>query len=255
MRTDAQATAPTDWANETIVGIVPLVIRREPTQVGSIRVLTYPLHGWGSFYSPLGACPDLTLHHALRYLANCPRDYDLLDLRWVDNRQGLGDLTQSAMQQHGFAASQNVWFDTYQVDLRTGWDAYWQSRTSHWRTNVRSNLKSSRKVIVINSSAIDQLPKARLIHAGICTKAVSNSQPKAGKVNARMVPRSVTSRSATTCARHMQRRHDWGWPISICYISISDLWPLPITMLHQVMYMAFERVMILRFDQRALEPH
>jgi CelD/BcsL family acetyltransferase involved in cellulose biosynthesis len=141
VRTDAHATAPTDWANETIVGIVPLVIRREATQVGSIRVLTYPLHGWGSIYSPLGACPDLTLHHALRYLASCPRDYDLLDLRWVDNRQGLGDLTQSVLQQHGLTASQAVWFDTYQVDLSSGWDAYWQSRTSHWRTNVRSNLK------------------------------------------------------------------------------------------------------------------
>src|SRR5688572_18893815 len=37
--------------------IVPLVIRSEPTRLGPIRVLTYPLHDWGSFYGPLSAAP------------------------------------------------------------------------------------------------------------------------------------------------------------------------------------------------------
>ena len=34
-------------------GILPLVVRREATRVGTIRVLTYPLHDWG-FTAPSG---------------------------------------------------------------------------------------------------------------------------------------------------------------------------------------------------------
>ena len=38
-------------------GILPLVVEREPTRVGAVRVLTYPLHDWGSFYGPVASRP------------------------------------------------------------------------------------------------------------------------------------------------------------------------------------------------------
>ena len=37
------------------VGILPMVLRREPTVVGPLDVLTYPLHDWGTFYGPIAA--------------------------------------------------------------------------------------------------------------------------------------------------------------------------------------------------------
>lgn len=129
-----------------VIGILPLVVRREETKLGVVRVLTFPLHGWGTSYGPIGPEPLRTLDEACRYLACEPRDYDLFDLRWIDDRQGLGESAARAMRHAGFANRRAVWFDAYHVNLHDGWDAYWASRTSHWRTNVRSNLKKLAKL-------------------------------------------------------------------------------------------------------------
>jgi len=134
-----------------VVGILPLVVRREETRLGKVRVLTFPLHGWGTSYGPIGPDPQTTLEHGCRYLANATRDYDLFDLRWVDDRGGLGVQTAQAMQHAGFANTRGLWFDAYHVNLpatgaTSGWETYWASRTSHWRTNVRSNLKKLAKL-------------------------------------------------------------------------------------------------------------
>ncbi len=66
------------------VGILPLVVRREPMRLGSVRVLTYPLHDWGSFYGPIGPNPTATLIAGLGHVRRTRADWDLLDLRWVD---------------------------------------------------------------------------------------------------------------------------------------------------------------------------
>jgi CelD/BcsL family acetyltransferase involved in cellulose biosynthesis len=129
-----------------VIGILPLVIRREETKLGQVRVLTFPLHGWGTSYGPLGPDPSTTLAHGCRYLASQRRDYELFDLRWLDDRMGLGEAASQAMRCAGFANRRAVWFDAYHVNLGEGWDAYWASRTSHWRTNVRSNLKKLAKL-------------------------------------------------------------------------------------------------------------
>ena len=67
--------------NGEVQGIVPLVIQRETTRLGPVRILTFPLDGWGSFYGPLGADPLEMLTLASDYLASATRDYDLIDLR------------------------------------------------------------------------------------------------------------------------------------------------------------------------------
>ncbi len=155
-------TTNDDWSQ--VSGILPLVVRREETRLGRVRVLTFPLHGWGTSYGPIGPDPSRTLDEACRYLSNktpfsgdskrsvppcflgAKRDYDLFDLRWLDDREGLGETASQAMRHAGFANRRAVWFDAYHVNLRDGWDAYWASRTTHWRTNVRSNLKKLAKM-------------------------------------------------------------------------------------------------------------
>src|SRR5688500_3301788 len=47
-------------AGQTL-GILPLVVAREPTRMGSLRVLTYPVREWGPFYGPIGPNPTATL--------------------------------------------------------------------------------------------------------------------------------------------------------------------------------------------------
>jgi CelD/BcsL family acetyltransferase involved in cellulose biosynthesis len=129
-----------------VVGILPLVVRREETRLGRVRVLTFPLHGWGTSYGPIGPDPQTTLAAGCRYLAAAKRDFELFDLRWLDDRRGLGELAAQAMHSAGFCHRRALWFDAYHVNLHEGWDAYWASRTSHWRTNIRSNLKKLAKL-------------------------------------------------------------------------------------------------------------
>jgi len=117
------------------VGILPLIHRTEPTRVGPVCVLTYPLDDWGSFYGPIGPNPTATLLAGLQHLRAMPRDWDLLDFRWVDPRFDRGRTT-SAMQATGFWPGNQSWACSSVVDLSAGWEDYWKSRTRKWRHNV-----------------------------------------------------------------------------------------------------------------------
>src|SRR5688572_9952301 len=66
------------------LGIVPLCVRTERRKVGLVRVLTYPLNDWGTFYGPIGANPATAYHAAIERIAATPRDWDFIDLRWID---------------------------------------------------------------------------------------------------------------------------------------------------------------------------
>jgi CelD/BcsL family acetyltransferase involved in cellulose biosynthesis len=116
---------------------LPLAVRWERSRIGRIRVLTYPLHDWGSFYSPVGPDPGFTLAIGLDYLREAPRDWDLLELRWIDPEDPVDELTGRALEAVGFAAYRSIWDRTAIVDLAGGWDRYWASRSAGWRNNLR----------------------------------------------------------------------------------------------------------------------
>jgi CelD/BcsL family acetyltransferase involved in cellulose biosynthesis len=121
------------------VGILPLTVRCEATKVGQVRVLTYPLHDWGTFFGPVGPNPTATLSLAMQHLRDAPRDWDLLDLRWVNRDEHDHLRTQWAMQHAGFAVASQAWQTTNIVDLGQGWEHYWSSRSSKFRHNVKRN--------------------------------------------------------------------------------------------------------------------
>ena len=67
------------------IGFLPLVVRNERTKVGQLRGAgNYPLHDWGSFYGPIGPNPTATLLAGLGHIGRTSRDWDVLDLRWID---------------------------------------------------------------------------------------------------------------------------------------------------------------------------
>ena len=119
------------------VGIVPLAVVREQTGVGPMRVLTYPLHGWGWFYGPIGPNPTAALTLAMKHVAATERDWDMCDLRWVDNDRIDHGRTQGAMDAAGLTATKQVWKSTAVVTNSCGWDEYFASRTTKHRGNVR----------------------------------------------------------------------------------------------------------------------
>ena len=123
------------------LGIVPLVVRTERYRVGPVRVLTYPLDDWGTFYSPLGSQPAATLAAAMGHVRRTHRDWDLLDLRWVDRLRTDRGQTQCALDAVGLRSREQTWDEAAIVDLASTWDEYWASRDTHWRTNVRRSEK------------------------------------------------------------------------------------------------------------------
>jgi CelD/BcsL family acetyltransferase involved in cellulose biosynthesis len=124
-------------AGNKLVGILPLVVRTEIKNLIGTRVLTYPLADWGAFYGPVGPNTTATLLAAMRHITETPRDWDMIDLRWTAD----GRRAEAAMEQVGLASEQAVWCHSAQVRLSCGWESYWASRTTKWRSNHRRNLR------------------------------------------------------------------------------------------------------------------
>jgi len=119
------------------VGIVPLVVRSERSKLGWLRVLTFPLHNWGSFYGPIGPQCGPTLAAALGHVRHTRRNWDILELRW-QGAPGADPLeTQRAMLASGFHAYPTLWDRAAVVDFDGTWDSYWSSRKGKWRWQFR----------------------------------------------------------------------------------------------------------------------
>jgi CelD/BcsL family acetyltransferase involved in cellulose biosynthesis len=128
------------FRGDTVVAVVPLVVRKEETKAGVVRVLTYPLHDWGSFYGPIGPQPTAALLMTFRHLGMTERDWDVLDLRWIDQDGSDHGRTESSMTLAGMSPASSTWKETALVEFhRDGWETYWAARKSHWRTNCRRN--------------------------------------------------------------------------------------------------------------------
>jgi CelD/BcsL family acetyltransferase involved in cellulose biosynthesis len=119
------------------IGILPLVVQTESTRLGPVRILTYPLHGWGTVYGPIGPNPTATLLAGLRHVRRTRRDWDLLDLRWVDKTGSDRGRTRRAMELAGFRPREQAWARAAMVEMSGSWEAYWKGRTKKWRHNVR----------------------------------------------------------------------------------------------------------------------
>ncbi len=120
-----------------VVGIVPLVVARQSTRVGRLRVLTYPLHSWGSFYGPIGEDAHGLLTATFQHIDDTDRDWDLIDLVWVDAEGADAGQTRDALADADLPSRESPWLASVQIELDQGWETYWAGRKSHWRSNVR----------------------------------------------------------------------------------------------------------------------
>ncbi|MEO0530990.1 MAG: GNAT family N-acetyltransferase [Planctomycetota bacterium] len=118
-----------------ITGIVPLVVRRERTAIGSLRFLTYPLDYWGSFYGPIGPDPAATLRAAVQELKETGFDADIFEPRWVheDDREE----TALLLDNEGLGPQASPLDASAVIDLSGTWSDYLASRNSKWRNNYR----------------------------------------------------------------------------------------------------------------------
>lgn len=118
-----------------LVGILPLVVRRERTKVGTLRYLTYPLDYWASFYGPIGSNPDAVLVAGLEYFHTAQRDWDVLELRWVGSEPTECERLFRLLVAEGERPVVTTFDSTAVIDLTGTWDGYLASRGSKWRNN------------------------------------------------------------------------------------------------------------------------
>lgn len=121
------------------VGILPLVVRTEQTRVGAVRVCTYPLSDWGTFYGPIGSNPTATLLAGMGHLRRTTQDWDMLELRWVDNDGCDHRRTEQAMKGAGFGAAKQAWAQSSVIDTQQSWDEYVATRPTDFRRKLRRN--------------------------------------------------------------------------------------------------------------------
>jgi len=134
------------------VGVLPLVVRSEKSRIGQFRVLGYPLDDWGTFYGPIGPNPTATLLAGLRHVRRTARDWDLIDLRYVDRHGTDRSRTPMAMQQVGLPGHRQAWAQASVVELDGRWEDYWQARKKHFRRNVercRRRLEEQGKLTLV----------------------------------------------------------------------------------------------------------
>lgn len=143
-------------------GIVPLTVFPEHTRLGTLRTLTYPLHNWGSFYGPVGPAPAAALTAALRHLRRGPRDWDLIELRWLGGPGPAPGETARAMRAAGCAGCLMQWEATAWTELRGTWDAFLASRPRAWRRNLRH---AERKLAELGPIRYERYRSAGALHS------------------------------------------------------------------------------------------
>jgi CelD/BcsL family acetyltransferase involved in cellulose biosynthesis len=124
------------FSGDRPIGILPLTVLHESTRLGTLRVLTYPLDGWGTFFGPIGPNPTATLCGALRHVQEALRDWDLCDLRWVDVQGIDAGRTNAALHSTELLGTRKPWAEAAQIELTGDWDTYWLSRKPDWRREV-----------------------------------------------------------------------------------------------------------------------
>jgi len=120
-----------------IIGIVPLVVKPVSTPLGTLRVLTYPLDSWGTFYGQIGGNPAATMVSALRHIRSSRRDWDLIDLRYIDQEGHDHRRTSNALKSVGYQGSPAVWRQLSMVNTSdTSWIEYLASRSPETRRRI-----------------------------------------------------------------------------------------------------------------------
>jgi CelD/BcsL family acetyltransferase involved in cellulose biosynthesis len=121
----------------TPIGVLPLCVRRERYGVGSVRVLTYPLGGWGNWYGPIGSDPAATMLAAMQYLRNGRQGWDLIDLPATTTPSRDNGRVGRSMRVVGLLSRQTAWESSLLVRFDGTWNNYLGGRTRKVRHEMR----------------------------------------------------------------------------------------------------------------------
>lgn len=124
-----------------VIGMVPFCVRTERRRIGVVRVLTYPLDDWSTFYGPISAEPAATMRAALKHIHETSRDWDLIDLRYVDQRAPEYMAIGEAFRESGSRFFVRPRMEVRFCSMAEGWEPYVESRSRNWRRQMRRDIE------------------------------------------------------------------------------------------------------------------
>jgi CelD/BcsL family acetyltransferase involved in cellulose biosynthesis len=125
----------------SVAGIVPLCVRRERYRLGTLRVLTYPLDNWGTWFGPIGPSPAATMLAAMQYIRRAKRDWDMIELRWTGPETAERGRIARSMRAANLLSERREYQTTSIVDLPESWDAFVACKSSTLRRQFRRTLR------------------------------------------------------------------------------------------------------------------
>lgn len=123
------------------IGILPLCVRTEPYRLSKVRVLTYPLQNWSTWFGPIGPNPASTMLAAMQHIRSTPRDWDMIELRWVSDEATQGGKSARAMRVAGLFSERQEYQWTSLIDLPASWDEYLANKSPSLRRQFRRTLR------------------------------------------------------------------------------------------------------------------
>ena len=194
------------------LGILPLCVRTEPYRLSKVRVLTYPLDNWSTWYGPIGPNPASTMLAAMQHLRRTPRDWDMMELRWVADEDTQGGKSARAMRVAGMFSEKQEYQWTSLVDIPASWDEYLASKSPSLRRQFRRTIRdffADGSGRIHSPPAAVRPPKATAIRVGTCTPSAKRSPTRVGSRTSRTATRSRTNAFANTSARRTPWRPAW----------------------------------------------
>jgi hypothetical protein len=110
-----------------------------------VRVLTYPLDDWGTFYGPIGPDPKAGIRSAMRHIAATPRDWDFIDFRWVDEAADEFLTLGESFREAAYELRVRPRMEVRICRFADGWEAYEKSRSRNWRRKMRLDIEALEK--------------------------------------------------------------------------------------------------------------
>jgi CelD/BcsL family acetyltransferase involved in cellulose biosynthesis len=123
------------------IGILPLCIRTESHHFGPLRVLTYPLDGWGSWYGPIGSNPAAAMLAVMQHIRRAPRDWDMIELPSTAPPSRDASRVGRSMRVVGLLSDQQAYRTTSLIDFSGGWNDYLASKSRKARHEMRRTLR------------------------------------------------------------------------------------------------------------------
>jgi CelD/BcsL family acetyltransferase involved in cellulose biosynthesis len=123
------------------IGILPLCVRTERRSFGIVRVLTYPLDDWGTWYGPIGSNAAATMLASLQYIRHSQRDWDMIELpSTAPPARDIGRTSRS-MRVVGMLSEEAPYQTNSRIDFEGGWNRYLAGKSRKVRHEMRRVLR------------------------------------------------------------------------------------------------------------------